>query len=49
MIWDLEDKEEDICFTIAFSFVLLTVFEFSSISLHSLCLLKALGSKGSVD
>jgi hypothetical protein len=38
-LWDLED-EEDICCTIAFSFVLLAVFEFSSISLHSLCLLK---------
>jgi len=41
-IWDLED-EEDISFTIAFSFVLLAVFEFSSVSLHCLCLLKAVG------
>jgi hypothetical protein len=33
-------------FAIAFSFVLLTVFEFSFISLHSLYLLEILGLKG---
>jgi hypothetical protein len=33
--WDVEDKE-DICFGIAFSFVLFAVFEFSFILLHSL-------------
>jgi hypothetical protein len=33
--WDVEDKV-DICFGIAFSFVLFAVFEFSFILLHSL-------------
>jgi len=41
MIWDLEDEEEDMYFTIAFSFVLFTVFEFSFVSLHSLYLFES--------
>jgi len=42
----VEDEEEDICFAIAFSFVLLAVFEFSFISLHCLYLFESLGLKG---
>jgi hypothetical protein len=43
--WYVED-EEDICFAIAFSFVLFAVFEFSFVSLHSLYLFESLGLKG---
>jgi len=46
--WDVEDEEEDICFAIAYSFVLLTVFEFSFVPLHSLYPFEKSCAKGGV-
>jgi hypothetical protein len=44
----VEDEEEDICFAIAFSILLLTVFEFSFVSLYSLYLFENPWATGGV-